>query len=385
MELQNYFSPIQNTNLLPINLSQYEQRFASIDKYDKEFPNVAKYDIAIIGIAEDRNSPNKGCAQAPDALREQFYKLFVPHKKIKIVDCGNLRPGVTIADTYVAVLHILFELIQVKTVPIIIGGTQDLTSAIYNAYVKLEQQVNLTSIDARINLGGDDTYFNSETYLSKIILDENANLFHFSNIGYQTYLVAPEEIKVMNDMFFDVFRLGVTRTNLAEIEPIIRDSDVISFDVSAIRQAEAPGQFNPSPNGIDGEEACQLARYAGMSDKVSCFGLFEINPSFDINNHTVHLGAQVIWYFIEGFYHRQNEYPFTGIDNCSKFIVSIEEGEHEMVFYKSKKSARWWLEVPYPQSEYNRRKIVTCSYEDYVRASNNEIPDRWWKTYQKLH
>jgi len=44
-------------------------------------------------------------------------------------------------------------------------------------------------------------------------------------------------------------------------------------------------------------EAAGSFRYAGMSDKLSSFGIYEINPLFDNHDQTSHLAAQMIWYF----------------------------------------------------------------------------------------
>jgi len=45
------------------------------------------------------------------------------------------------------------------------------------------------------------------------------------------------------------------------------------------------------------------------------------------------------------------------------------------------------MEVPFPpsnQSKYERHYLVPCNKEDYENAMKNELPDLWWKTYQKL-
>ena len=59
----------------------------------------------------------------------------------------------------------------------------------------------------------------------------------------------------------------------------------------------------------------------------------------------------------------------------------------EILFYKSKKSERWWMEVPCAATnndKYKRHYIIACSYDDYQTALNDEIPERWWQTFQKI-
>ena len=190
----------------------------------------------------------------------------------------------------------------------------------------------------------------------------------------------------MNKMYFDVFRLGEVRADMEEVEPIVRNADMISFDISAIRQSDAPGNKNVSPNGFYGEEACRITRYAGISDKTSSIGFYEVNPTVDERGQTAHLTAQMIWYFIDGFYSRKNDFPMKDKSNYIKYLVNLRKEDKEIVFYKSKKSDRWWMEVPCPthMSQYERHHLVPCSYADYQTACNEEMPDRWWQAYQKF-
>jgi hypothetical protein len=130
-----------------------------------------------------------------------------------------------------------------------------------------------------------------------------------------------------------------------------------------------------------------MMRYAGMNDKLSSVGIYEINPEFDQHGKTANLGAQMIWCFMDGFYNRKSDYPSRTSTDYVKFHVVLQEEKYEINFFKSKKSDRWWMEIPYPPTnglKFERHTLLPCSYKDYEMAVNNEIPDRWWQTYQKL-
>ena len=58
--------------------------------------------------------------------------------------------------------------------------------------------------------------------------------------------------------------------------------------------------------------------------------------------------AQMIWYFIEGFRERKGDYPIANKSKYTKYHVALENGEHELTFYKSDFSGRWWMDVPHP-------------------------------------
>jgi hypothetical protein len=180
-------------------------------------------------------------------------------------------------------------------------------------------------------------------------------------------------------------RLGAARSYLHENEPYLRDSDFVSFDISAVKQCDAPASSNPSVNGFYGEEICQLAKYAGLSEKLTSFGIFELNPSFDVHNQTAELAAQMIWHFVQGYYLRQNEIPKHSDKHYKKFIVSQEKSDQKIIFLKSEKTNRWWFEVPYSVKDKEKKYIAACSYSDYERACGSEIPDKWLKYFQKLN
>ena len=354
---------------------------------EEKFPDLSATKIALFGVPEDRNSiGNRGCAEAPDKIRERFYKLKAVSHPYKITDLGNLKIGETVNDTYAAVTAIMVDLMREGILPVILGGSQDLTFAQYVAYQKLEETVNIVSVDAYFDLGTTEENLRSHSYLGKIILHEPNFLFNFSNIGYQTYFAGADQIELMNKLYFDAYRLGDVRKNMEETEPIVRSADILSFDISSIRQSDAPGNANATPNGFYGEEACAIMRYAGLSDKLTSVGLFEVNPSYDHRDQTSHLVAQMLWYFLDGYYQRKKDLPLVNKKAFVRYHVNIRKDEQEIIFYKSKKSERWWMEVPYPHSKvkYHRHHLVPCSYKDYEVAMKDEMPDRWWQALQKL-
>jgi arginase family enzyme len=303
--------------------------------------------------------------------------LFPGNWQHTLADLGDILPGETIEDTYFAAQKVINLLLKKNIVPIVIGGSQDLTYPLYRAYDTLEQMVNLVVIDSKFDLGRGENQQEANSYLSKIIVDEPNNLYNFCNIGYQTYYNSQEEIDLIEKLYFDAYRLGEVATTISISEPIFRDADFVSLDLNAIKSA-ASGNFTTFiPNGFDGKEICTLARYSGISDKVSMFGVF--NHQSDANEAV--LIAQLMWYFIEGYHYRSNEYPFGSHKNYSKYIVPFDEGD-EIVFYKSDKTDRWWIEIAHVNNKM-KQTLLPCSHDDYLAACNNEYPERFWKAQRK--
>lgn len=393
MSLSDFLSPVNLTKINPTDTWYSAQLGAIITIYTDDFPDLDGIHMAIIGVEEDRHSTNNiGCAHAPDEVRANLYALCEGAFKSKIADLGNIKRGATVQDTYVALKTVMVELMQQNILPIIIGGSQDLTYAQYLAYQELEQRVDMVVIDSHFDLdeaqedNAEEELVTSISYLNKIILHEPNNLFNFSNIGYQSYFVPQQSIRLMDKLYFDVHRLGEFTGNLPEAEPILRNANLLSIDVSAIRQSDAPANAKASPNGFYGQEVCQLCRYAGYNDKLLSIGFYELNIDYDRDNQTAHLFAQMIWCFIEGFYSRKNDHPANLEGEFTKYRTFLRDENHEIIFFKSQRTDRWWMQVPYPGklTKNERNHLVPCSYKDYQLATNGEMPDRWWKTYQKL-
>lgn len=392
MEIKSYLIPPA------IEAQSYEpyQWGSSIKQFTAEqFPDLDSVKIAIVGIGESRNSVDKNDSSgAPDAVRKHLYKLAAI-AGVSIADIGNIKLGQTPNDTYHAVEFLCSELLENNIIPIIIGGSQDITYANYLAYQKLQKTINLVCIDRKVDLGVSKDTIDNNSYLNNIIKHSSALLFNFSLAAYQSYFVNDTEIETLKKMYFDVYRLGHIQSKIEEAEPIVRNADILSFDISSIRQSDAPASTNTTPNGLYGEEACQIMRYAGMSDKLSSVGIYELNPSLDNRGQTAHLAAQMVWYFLEGFSNRKNDFPVIAGKDYMKYRVAIpqplkqgDENGHEIVFYKSLKTDRWWMEVPFKvddKSKFERHHLVPCSYDDYLLACAEEMPDRWWQAYQKLN
>jgi arginase family enzyme len=353
---------------------------------EEEWPEGIR--IALLGVKEDRNAGiNTGCAEGPDRVRGFLYKLFRGDERIGLMDLGNIEAGESFEDTCYAVNQTCQTLLRKNIIPLIIGGSQDLTFANYLAYEKMEQTVNLVTIDPMLDFGSSTEDTRSTGYLNRIVLHKPNYLFNYSNLGHQRYLTDPDLIELMGKMYFDLMRLGEVQGNLTLCEPVLRNADIVSFDVSAIRMSESPGCAQAGPNGFYGEEAAQLCRYAGMSDKLTSFGIYEYNPEFDPNGQSAHLIAQMIWCFFEGFLSRKSDYPIGTYSDYQRFIIHLNEEAHELVFYKSPRTDRWWMDVPYPAGmtqKFERHHLVPCTYDEYLQATREEMPDRWWRTYQKL-
>jgi arginase family enzyme len=391
MEWQEYFNPISNHIVAEdFNRSQLS---SNIDYYgiDKDFPELeeGKYDMVLIGVGYDSTDLAADSRKTPDHVRYWLYRLFKGNYEVRIADTGNLNIKNSLDDVVHHLSDFIAEMIAKKIIPVIIGGGKELTYANYMAYKKSGRYCNLVNISSRLNFEDASEDLTPYNYLSKILADQDNHLFNYSNIGYQTYFTPPELIELFRNFNFDLHRLGEVRAQIEETEPIIRDADFACFDLGAVKYADAPNCTFGTPNGLFGDEICRLARYAGLSMKMSSAGFYGIHPGGKLEWTDHHLMAQCIWHFIEGYYLRKPESMDTEDVQYLRFHVAMQGYPEELTFYKNKVTEKWWMGVPvaekYKDKYHIREYLVPCSGLDYQVASQNEIPDRWIRVYKKLN
>jgi hypothetical protein len=361
-----------------------EQIGSKIKNYSTDFPEIEKKSCVLFSVPEFRGNKFINSATINSDFRTSFYNHYVGQNwNFNVVDLGEILPGNEIKDTYFAVANVVSELVKINAIPIVLGGSQDLIFSVYKGYENLEQLVNICSIDHCLDLGVTDEEINSNGYLSQILVHRPCYLFNHANIGLQIPYISPKELDLFEKLYFDICRLGEFNSDFKYAEPHLRNADIINIDFGSIKSSEVL-TVKGIPNGFYAEQICQIAKYAGVADKVSSFGIFNLENLNDVSSKLL---AQVIWYFIDGVAMRHGDFPIGSKSDYHKFTVFADDAKHELIFYRSNKSERWWMEVPYPPVEgkkYERHYIVPCNKSDYENALKNEIPDIWWKTYHKL-
>lgn len=385
MDLTILFSPIDDS--VYSDISSPSSFYKSIRIFGDKMPTYKDAHIAIFGIKESRGTViNQGASEGPDEIRKKLYNLKKGNGSYRIVDLGNLNVGHNLEETYVRISEVCRMLLESNVLPVLLGGTHDLDYGQYCGYETMNKLVSLLNVDAFLDLEDKNESANNQQHIHKILLHEPNFLFSYTHLAYQSYLIDPLSVSILEKLYFEAFRVGQMRTGLQEMEPTIRNADMLSFDITAIRSSDAPGNANTQPFGLTGEEACQICWYAGLNEKLSSIGFYEYNPQKDDESRkTATVISTMIWYFIEGYYHRKNEQNFRSND-FMKYLVALNGEPETIAFYKSKISEKWWMEVPYPtgREKYSRNSIVPCSYSDYQLATKGDVPERYISTLAKL-
>lgn len=371
-DLQEFIDPIDVSRISGDTAYNDAQLGKVMDIFSEDFPELHDVNIILAGINEFRGAGVLEDKNAADAVRAQLYKLHHWHSGIRVADIGNIRTGASIADSYAAAATVLKEFISLGKTVLILGGSHDMTMGQYHAYAALEKFIEATVIDAHIDLHSESS-LRSENFLMEMLTGEPNKVTHYNHIGFQSYFVHPRMLETLDKLRFDCHRVGAAREHLEEMEPAMRNSELISFDIAAIKNADAPAA-SVSPNGFTGDESCSLMRYAGMNSKLSTLGIYGYQASRDRGNITAMQIAQMIWYFMDGRNRGRHESEFSEKHQFNEYHTVI--ANVDTVFIQSKKTGRWWMQLP-------DRPTIPCSYNDYLIASNNEIPERWLRVQER--
>lgn len=338
-----------------------------------ELPELEQAELVLLGCGEQRGAylQSEGHA-SPDAIRHQFYSLYFWHNEIQIADLGNIRRGASPTDTYAALSTVITELLSMGKTVIILGGSHDLTLAQYEAYRKSRKVIEAVCIDALIDLSLESP-LRSENFLMEMLTAEPNFIKQYNHLAFQSYLVHPEMLETLDKLRFDCYRLGHVRERSDEIEPLLRDSHMLSIDVAALSHAAAPAN-RLSPNGLTGEEMCTLTRYAGMSGVLNTLGIYGYRAELDVQQLTAKQIAHMLWYFVDGRFKAKQE---SSLEDRDQFVEYHNRmAEVDTVFLQSRRTGRWWAQLP-------SGKYISCSYKDYLMACNNELPERWMRALER--
>jgi len=340
------------------------------------------YQVAVLGVADYRGYiSNKGTEHAADEVRKQLYQYAAFTNGIQLLDLGNIKAGETYVDTLVALVEILHELFKQNVITIILGGDAALASAQFKAYEIFENPITVAHVASKVIWDNSDVDI-YKTYLKDFFL--SSFLEKYNLVAYQSYFLQEKQLSFLNGKNHDVLRVGKIREHVFEAEPLMREASMVTYNVNAIRYSDAPGQPDPSPNGMFGDEACAVARYAGLSDQLMSMGIYDYNPKMDRSHITAKQIAQMVWYFMEGVSLRRQDYPIVDENDFNTYLVQIDEAENDFIFMKSRKSDRWWMKILYDKKDLQKHKLIPCTYKDYLTALNNEIPERWMREWMRL-
>jgi formiminoglutamase len=265
-------------------------------------------DIVILGCPQDegvrRNSGRSGAADAPNAIRQQFYRLTTLNIRRRVFDLGDTMIGGSLEETHETHFAIVSQLLRDGKRVIVLGGGNDVSFPDGRAMAEVFGPewwigVNVDShLDVRIS-----EERNSGTQYRQLLEGGHLLPQYFYEVAYQMHFASP--------VYYDYIRdLGVHRISLEllrsreeadlELRENIRQSFIghssslstfFGFDMDALRSADAPGTSAPSPLGLRAGEFITLVKYAASLANTKIVEFTEVNPKYDVDNRTSMLVA----------------------------------------------------------------------------------------------
>ncbi|MBT6236144.1 MAG: hypothetical protein HOI49_08690 [Bacteroidetes bacterium] len=364
--LQEYFTPIKdNTEYKPYHIGSSIARYASL------FPDLATKRIALFAIRGEVNNQH--------AVRTHLYNLASNAALENIlVDLGDIPAGETPADTNSAIYTVALELMSKGIIPVLLTHSVDSGQALYQAFESANKQIELAWISAHLPLL-------EYELLHRIIAHEPNYLQNLSAIGFQSHHIPPKAMMLLENLNFDHYRLGEVNNQIDDAELYLRNASLTLFDLNAVKHTDAPATQQVQANGLTAEQACQLARYAGASDTLQSFALLGYHSDKDHTELTAALCAQIIWYLADGVLSRKQDTPQLHTE-FTKYRCDFSNEDVPILFIKSKRTGRWWMQIEHPAYPENidKRITVPCTYHDYLEAANGDTPQRYLNALKKL-
>lgn len=205
---------------------------------------------------------------------------------------------------------------------------------------------------------------------------------YFVWLGFQRYLTDRTILDTLADKYMETLRLGEFRDDPGSAEPLLREASIHLIDMRCVRHADIPDGNDTTPNGLYAEEICMLARYMGLSRHVRLAVVYGYPDTCKNGSQIARLNAQIIWHLTEGLAISTNEHPQDDPAFFHRKAVQMGEDGQELVFLQSRKSGRWWMEVP-NSKQPDAPFYISCSIGEYELACKGEVPLKWLFYYQK--
>ena len=268
----------------------------------------AAADVVILGCSQDegvrRNGGRVGAAEAPRAIREQFYKLTPFNVRKRIFDLGDVEMTGSLEETHDVLTAVVKQVLKDNKRLIVLGGGNDISYADGRAVAEVfgvDAWIGV-NIDSHLDVRVAEQRHSGTPY--RQLLDEgHLRPDYFYEVGYQTHFCSPIYYEYIRELGVNRISLELMRSRAEadlELKESIRNNFIghsssmttfFGFDMDAVRSADAPGTSAPSPLGLKAGEFIQLVKYAASLANTRLIEFTEMNPKYDIDNRTAKLVA----------------------------------------------------------------------------------------------
>lgn len=267
----------------------------------------------LIGFPSDegvrRNGGRQGARQAPDAVRRAFFRLTPDAGKAfrelleSTHDAGNLRLSGDLEEDQEALGEVVGDCLARGLLPVLLGGGHETAYGHFLGYVRAGLRVAILNWDAHADVRPlRDGKGHSGSPFRQALLHPSAACRSYTAAGLLPYCVSPDHADFVRERGGRVVWRDEIQgeSRLEEIYASLEAPALVSFDLDAVDQSQAPGVSAPAAGGLSGILWLRAAFEAGRTPAVTSMDLVELSPPLDRDEHTTRLAALTLWYFFKG-------------------------------------------------------------------------------------
>jgi formiminoglutamase len=285
-----------------------------------------KPSFVMIGCPVDegviRNGGRPGASQAPQLIRKYLSGMTPPSERWE--DFARLlRNGRDLGDIPEAGMEEMQEELGSRVAPwitrrvpvIVLGGGHETSYGHSMAYRLAKKPHHILNVDAHCDVRPlKNGKGHSGSPFRQILEDEDSLCRSYHVMGLQPQSVAREHMEYIRSrggkaVFADRTSCDRISDRLMKLAGAKDDGSgvMLTLDMDVVDQSDAPGVSAPNISGLPKTVLLATARLAGGNSRVSSMDLVEVNPFFDRDDQTSRLAALVVWHFLLGLCHRQDD------------------------------------------------------------------------------
>ena len=266
----------------------------------------------LLGFPSDegvrRNGGRVGAAGGPKAIRPALYR-FAPDPRSeqfedllgRTRDLGDLEISRNLEFDQQHLGEALAPYLEQGAFVIVFGGGHETSYGHFQGYARAGHRVEILNWDAHADVRElEDGKGHSGSPFRQVIEDPSGMCRRYTVAGLQPHLVAKAHLEYVTQHGRAVWRDEVTRATIDELYRAVAGPTLVSFDLDAISDAEAPGVSAPTSVGLASELWLAAADSAGRCPAVRSADVVELNPAFDRDGQTVRLAALTVWCLLRG-------------------------------------------------------------------------------------
>lgn len=262
-----------------------------------------------------RNGGRAGAAQGPDRLREWLYGMTPDARRHDAfldlldatADAGNVVGDGSLQSLQAHLGETLAPYLRHDVIPIVLGGGHETTFGHFLGYVEAEQEVAILNWDAHADVRPlKEGRPHSGSSFRQALEHSSGRCRHYTVAGLQPHSAAAAHLQFVesHDGHY-LWAETISGITVEELYDGLSAPTMVTFDLDAVDQAQAPGVSAPAVGGLDQELWLYAAYHAGRCSQVTSIDVAELNPTVDVDDRTARLAALTVMQLLRGLADRQ--------------------------------------------------------------------------------